>query len=136
MRIPSFSNIGFRMRRGDEILMYLLGLFSTWQILQIAGFPFSTWFTVLTVGYLVLTRGFSSFRKDWLLLSIALSTIITFGISMIAALPAGYLKASISSTAQWILIFIICIYMRRSSDDRCTSSFFRGLDLSCKIQIF
>lgn len=123
------------MRRGEEILMYLLGLFSTWQILQFAGFSLSTWLTVLTAGYLVLTRGFSHFRRDWLLTAMLLSVVATFGISMTAAIPAGYVKASISGTAQWIFIFIICVYMRRSNDDRCTSSFFRGLDLSCKVQI-
>lgn len=136
MRIPSFSNISFRMRRGDEILMYLLGLFSSWQILQFAGFSLSTLLTVFTAGYLILTHGFSSFRKDWLLIAMPLSIIATFAVSMIASLPAGYIKASVSGTLQWGFIFIICIYMRQSSDTRCTSSFFRGLDLSCKVQIF
>lgn len=123
------------MRRGDETLMYLLGLFSTWQILQFAGISISTFLTVFTAAYLILTRGFSYFRKDWLLFAMGISAVATLGISLTAALPAGYIKASISGTLQWALIFIICIYMRRSHSDCGTDSFFRGLDLSCKVQI-
>lgn len=135
MRIPDLSNIGFRVRRGDEILMYLLGLFSTWQILQFAGFSLSTLLTVLTAGYLIFSRGFSYFRKDWLLIAIALSTFTTLGVSLLAELPSGYVKVSISGTLQWVLIFLICIYMHRSNNSHCTGSFFQGLDLSCKVQI-
>lgn len=127
------SGPAFRVRQPKEILLFLLGLFSTMQILQVGGFAISTWLTVLTVGYLVITQGFT-FRKDWILILYLACTLVTFLVSMVSSIPAGYKKASLMGTLQWLLIFILCIYMRRESTDTDTASFFRGFDWSCKIQ--
>lgn len=132
--MQKFSEIGIRVSRPKEILLFLLGLFSTLQILQLGGFALSTWLTVLTAGYLLLTQGFS-FRKDWLLLTTLLCIGITFVVSMISDIPAAYKKASLMNTVQWGLIFVICAYMRREQSDASTASFFRGFDWSCKIQL-
>ena len=61
------SPFGIRVRPPKETLLFLLGLVSTWQILEFAGFSLSTLLTLLTLGYLILTRGMD-FRKDPLLL--------------------------------------------------------------------
>ena len=132
--MQKFSEIGFRIRPPKEILLFLLGLFSTMQILQIGGVTLSTWLTVLTAGYLMLTQGFS-FRKDWLLLILLLCTGVTFAVSMFSDIPTGYKKASLMSTVQWGLIFIICAYMRQEQSNTSTASFFRGFDWSCRIQL-
>lgn len=89
--MEKFSEIGIRVRRPKEILLFLLGLFSTLQILQVGGFALSTWLTVLTAGYLLLTQGFS-FRKDWLLLTTFLCIGITFAVSMLSDIPGAYKK--------------------------------------------
>lgn len=130
----NFSDMGFRIRSPKENLLFLLGLFSTWQIVQVAGFSLSTWFTMLTAGYLLLTHGFD-FRKDWLLLTMLASAGITLTVSMVSDIPADYKKASLLGTVQWGLIFVICAYMRRENTDISTSAFFRGFDWSCKVQV-
>lgn len=130
----NFENMAFRRPRIDETLLFLLGLFSTMQILQFAGFPFSTWLTVLTVGYFFLTRGFS-FRRDWLLLATLISMIVTMGISLVSDIPGAYKKVAITGLLQWILIFLLCFYMRREETDCSVSVFLRGFDWSCRIQL-
>lgn len=130
----AFSEIGFAKKPPKEVLLFLLGLFSTTQILQVAGFAVSTWMTVLTAGYLLLTHGFD-FRKDIHLLILLLFTGITFAVSILADIPTGYKKASVISTLQWVLIFIICAYMRKDTDDSSTNTFFKGFDWSCKLQL-
>lgn len=129
-----FENMAFRRPRIDETLLFLLGLFSTMQILQFAGFPFSTWLTVLTVGYLFLTRGFS-FRRDWLLLATLVSMIVTMGVSLVSDIPAAYKKVAVTGLLQWILIFLLCFFLRREETDCSVSVFLRGFDWSCRIQL-
>lgn len=130
----AFSNLGFTKKPPKEILLFLLGLFSTLQILQVAGFALSTWLTVLTAGYFLITHGFD-FRKDLHLLAMAIFTCITFIVSMLADIPSDYKKASFTGTLQWILIFIICSYVRKENTDGCTKAFFTGFDWSCKVQL-
>lgn len=130
----NFENMAFRRPRIDETLLFLMGLFSTMQILQIAGFPFFTWMTVLAVGYLFFTRR-PAFRRDWLLLAIFAAMIITFVVSVISDIPAAYKKVAITGTVLWSLIFIIGFYMRSENTDRSVSAFLCGFDWSCRLQL-
>ena len=130
-----FSNIAFRRPRPNELLLFLLGLFSTWQIIQFKGFALSTWLTVLTAGYLLIT-GRPSFRKDWLFMAILASMGLTLAISMVSSIPADYKKVAITGVIQWGLVFIICMYVRCENTDTSASAFIRGFEWSCKIQLF
>ena len=129
-----FADMGFRVRPAKEYLLFLLGLFSTWQIIAVGGLAVSTWLTLLTAGYLLLTQEFA-FRRDWLLLGMLLSAGITFCVSMMANIPAGYTKASLVGTVQWVLIFAIYACVRRESTNDSADAFFRGFDWSCRIQL-
>lgn len=130
----TFSEIGFKKRPPKEILLFLLGLFSSMQILQLFGFALSTWLTILTVGYLLLTQGFD-FRKDWHLVLMAFFIIVTLAVSLLSTLPADYKKASVTNTIQWFLIFTICCYVRKENSSHCATAFLKGLDISCIIQL-
>lgn len=130
----TFSEIGFKKRPLKEILLFLMGLFSSMQILQFFGFAISTWLTVLTAGYLLLTQGFD-FRKDLHLLAMFLFTLVTFAVSMLSDIPADYKSASTTSTLQWVLIFLICAYVRKEKTGNCADAFLKGLDISCMIQL-
>lgn len=129
-----FENMAFRRPRTDEILLFLLGLFSTWQIVQFAGFPLFTWLTVLTAGYFLLTREFC-FPKDCLLLAMLAAMAITMVVSIISDIPAAYKKVALTGTALWTLVLFICFYVRRENNDHSTSVFLRGFDWSCRIQL-
>ena len=129
-----FADMGFRIRPPKEYLLFLLGLVSTWQILQVGGLALSTWLTVLTAGYLLLTRGFS-FKRDWLLLAMLASAGATLVVSMLSGIPGGYKKAALMGVIQWGLIFVICTYVRREDTDVSASAFLRGFDWSCRIQL-
>lgn len=129
-----FEDIAFRRPRTDEVLLFLLGLFSTWQIVQFAGFPLFTWLTVLTVGYFFLTRGFS-IRKDGLLLALLAAFLITFGVSLLSDIPADYKKSSLTGTVLQFLVIIMAFFARRESADGSVSAFLRGFDWSCRIQL-
>ena len=130
----SFSELGFRVKPPKQTLLFLLGLFSTIQILQVAGFAVSTYLAVLTAGYLLLTQGFD-FRRDWHLLGILFFTGVTFTVSMLSDLPAGYKTASLTATIQWGILFIICAYMRKETSDGALRAFARGFDWSCRLQL-
>lgn len=129
-----FEDIAFRRPRTDTALLFLLGLFSTWQIVQIAGFPLSTWLAVLTVGYLCLTREWS-IRRDGLLLTILGSLVITLAVSMTAKIPVSYKKVSLTGTALWLFVILLAFHVRREDGDRSASAFLRGMDWSCRIQL-
>lgn len=129
------SDVSFRLGSPKELLLFLLGLFSTWQILQVAGLALSTWITVITTVYLLLTQGLY-FRKDWLLLSMLASALLTFAVSMISDIPSGYKKPALMGILQWALIFIACCYMRKEQTASAVNSFMKGFDWSCRIQLF
>ncbi len=131
----NLSNIAFRRPRPNELLLFLLGLFSTWQIVQFKGLALSTWLTVLTVGYLILTRK-PSFRKDWILFATLISTAITLAVSMVSTIPADYKKVAVTGLIQWGLAFLLCMYLRCESLDTSTSAFLQGFEWSCKVQLF
>jgi len=128
-----FSQWGIRVRPPKETLLYLLGLVSTWQILEFAGFSLSTWLTFLTLGYLVITRGLD-FRKDWLLLTMLLTSVVTTVVSLTANLPGGYVKAAISGFIQRIAVVLTCFCACRD-DRKGGDAFLEGFNLSCFVQI-
>lgn len=128
-----FSQWGIRTRPPKETLLYFLGLSSTWQILQVAGFSLSTWLTFLVLGYLIITRGLD-FRKDWLLLSMLLASVATTAISLVAEIPDGYLKASLSGFVQRLAVILTCFYACRD-DRKGGDAFLDGFRLSCYVQI-
>jgi len=129
-----FSQWGIRVRPPKETLLFLLGLFSTWQILSVAGFSLSTWFTFLTLGYLVLTRGLD-LRKDWLLLAMLVSCLVTTGLSLFANLPGGYVKAAITGVIQRFAVLLLGFYACRD-DRKGGNAFLTGFRFSCHVQIF
>lgn len=129
-----FEDMAFRRPRTEEVLLFLLGLFSTMQIVQIAGFPVFTLLSVLTAGYFVLTRGFY-FRKDWLLLATFAAMVVTLVVSMVSDLPTDYKKVAFTGTILWFFVLFICCYVRRENTDHFASVFLRGFDWSCRIQL-
>ena len=129
-----FEDMAFRRPRTEEVLLFLLGLFSTWQIVQVAGFPVFTLLSVLTAGYFLLTRGFS-IRKDFLLLATFAVMMVTLVVSQLSDLPAGYKKVSFTGTVLWFLVTIICFYVRRENTDSMSGVFLCGFDWSCRIQL-
>ena len=128
-----FSQWGIRVRPPKETLLFLLGLVSTWQILEFAGFSLSTWLTFLTLGYLVITRGLD-FRKDWLLLSMLFTCLVTTAVSFGANLPNGYVKAAISGFAQRLAVLLTCLYACRD-DRKGGEAFLDGFRISCHVQL-
>ena len=129
-----FSRWGIRIRPPKETLLFFLGLFSTWQILSVAGFSLSTWLTFLTLGYLVVTRGLD-FRKDWLLVMLLGGCFVTTGISLFAQLPGGYVKASLSGFVQRLAVLLTGLYACRD-DRKGGDCFLTGFRFSCHVQIF
>lgn len=128
-----FSQWGRPVRPPKETLLFLLGLVSTWQILNLAGFSLSTWLTFLTLGYLVITRGMD-FRKDWLLLSMLLASFATTAVSLMADLPGGYVKVAISGFAQRLAVILTCVYACRDNR-KGGDAFLKGFTISCYVQI-
>lgn len=124
---------GIRIRPPKETLLFLLGLVSTWQILEFAGFSLSTLMTFLTLGYLILTRGMD-FRKDPLLLLLIPASMITTGISLFAQLPGGYVKAALSGFLQRLAVLLTCLYACRD-DRKGGDAFLEGFTLSCYVQL-
>ena len=127
------SPFGIRVRPPKETLLFFLGLVSTWQILEFAGFSLSTLMTLLTLGYLILTRGMD-FRKDPLLLLLIPACVITTGVSLFAQLPAGYTKAAITGFVQRLAVLLTCLYACRD-DRKGGDAFFEGFTLSCYVQL-
>ncbi len=115
-------------------LFFLLGLVSTWQIVQIAGFAASTVVTVLTAGYLLLTREFV-FPKDRILLVLLLTTCLTAVVSLFSDIPIAYKKTALTGAVQWGLLFVLCAYMLQETHGHTTGWFFRGFDWSCRVQL-
>lgn len=128
------SKLGFRVARADETLLFLLGLFSTWQIVQVAGFSVSTLLTVLVAGYLVFTRE-PAIRKDWLLFCLLISYAVTTVLSLFLEIPSGYKKTALINFIQWILVFVVVMYTTQHQSSQLASTFLRGFSWSCRIQL-
>lgn len=130
----ALANLKIRIPRTEEALLFLLGLVSTWQILQLFGFSFSTLLSILAAGYFVLTRR-PVFRRDWLLIGLLIAYSATTILSLFTSLPFDYKKTAITGYIQWIVIFLICIYAAQGKTERKISVFFKGFQWSCRIQL-
>ena len=134
MRIPPLNSHGLRIRRGDEVLMFLLGLVSTWQILQIAGFAMSTWLTAVSLLYMILSRP-AAFRKDRLAFLLLLLNITTLAVSFFTDLPSNYEITALFTFLQWFLVYALFMYCTQEASIPAVDSFLNGFDWSCRIQL-
>ena len=126
--------LGIRAARLDESLLFLLGLFSTWQIVQFMGCAVSTWLTVAACGYFAVTRK-PAFRRDYLMLCLLICYCVSVAVSVFVPIPAAYKKTSVMRFAQWLAIFVLAGYLRADEQSDAGFYFLKGLDWSCRIQL-
>ena len=121
-------------------LYFLLGLVSTMQILALFGFSLSTVVTGLVIVYAAAEWYFNrsfSFEYKWIILLLAVFDLITTVVALLSGtLLDGYTKRAITSFIQIALILLV-VGIRRTEErvPNHTDWFFRGFDLSCKIQL-
>lgn len=128
------QHLGVRTARIDEFILFVLGLFSSWQIVQVAGFALFTPLLLLVMLYFLLSRK-PIFRRDrmlWILLIFySISTIL----SPFQEMKSGYKSAAIMAFVQWIAAVIICQYATQSDKMDGAGAFLKGFDWSCYVQI-
>ena len=121
--------------RQDAALMFLLGLISTWQILQVAGIALSTLLTLVLMVYFIFLRK-PVVRQDKTILLLAVLYTITTVLSLFVGFNGnGFLKASLIGYVQWIGALVLCYYVSRESKQQASDAFMIGLDWSCRVQL-
>lgn len=128
------SHLGIRTARLDEALLFLLGLFSTWQIIQFAGFSVATLLTLALMFYFVLSRK-PAVRKEPVLVLLLIGYTITTVLALFWETSGGYKKTAISNYIQWFGALIICHYATKKNNTDGSGAFLRGFDWSCRVQL-
>lgn len=128
------QHLGVRTSRLDELILFALGLFSSWQIVQIAGFALFTPLLLAVMLYFVLSRK-PVFRRDRVLWAMLIFYTVTTILSPLQDIKSGYKSAAIMAYAQWIAAVVICQYASQSEKMDGTKSFLKGFDWSCYVQL-
>ena len=123
--------------RQDAKLVFLLGLVSTWQIIQVAGFTLSTLMTFgIMLYFLLLSRPALRQNKTVTVLAIlyTVTTLLCFTIRFNGA-GAAFQKTAVLGYLQWMGVLIICAYAGRENKMEVSKALLLGLDWSCRIQL-
>lgn len=116
----------------EEKMFFLYGVFSTMQIISVFGFTVFSLFTYMLCLYFVLKKKRVSIY-DKLIFVYAVLILLTTSCNMFMNLTSkSYQNKAIISLIN--MLAVIAVYVYGNSKDN-VQSFFKGFDLSCKIQL-
>lgn len=117
-----------------NILFYLLGIFTTIQLLSIAGLTLFNIFLICTV---VITFVFCAKRIkiDIFFLFSSIITVVTILLSVSnGSLTDGFKKAALVGGITYCLVLVL--YLIMNTNARYASELLRGFNISCKLTLF
>lgn len=121
----------------SSTLLFLMGLFSTFQIIEIKGISVFTWLLFVFVAYTLFTTKKIKYGKNlWYIIGyIILITISEFMIFTIN-LDNSVLWVATSIKKYLIqLVIVIAFFLIRSKPDERVNTFIKGLHYSCLIEL-
>ena len=114
-----------------EIMFFLLGIFSTMQLLSIAGLTLFNICLLSTVFIIILER---KWKYDSYFFLSALACLVTFFLSYRnAALTDGFRKTAITGGITYLLILILYLIMQ--TRPKYAKKLLKGFEVSCKITL-
>ena len=127
------NRIKIEQKKFDNILFFLLGLFSTMQIVTVFNVTLFLVISYITLIYMLITCKKVQIRDHIIVIylaTIVFSFVLNFCMS---TLTSGYQIKSIMALIN--VIVIILIYIMSNNDRKKTMSFIKGFEWSCKIQL-
>ena len=131
----SLSN--YQSKNISSILLFLMGLFSTFQIIEIKGISVFTWLLFVFVAYTLFTEKKFKYGKSlWyvngylLLLTISEFMIFTINLDNSNLWVAASLKKYLIQ-----LVLVLAFFLIRSKSDERVDAFIKGLHYSCLIEL-
>lgn len=115
-----------------NILLYMMGVFSTMYIISIGGVPISTWLALLSIIVIIVLRGKMILLGDKWFFAFLCAAALTTIISLFS--DPTYLGTQIITFGVMAIIYF-CVAQMKLLPDRSISVFFYGLRLSCVLHI-
>lgn len=124
-----------QIKKLEQKLPYLLGIFSTLQIISIMGITVYNWLLMISFIYMMYTKKLCIKKNDLVLIFLIMSFITIITGCCFNGLRVDYFKKNVISGIQLIMVLVIYIlsYNNRSIF---INKFIKGFNASCYIQLF
>lgn len=124
-----------QIKKLEQGLPYLLGIFSTLQIISIMGVTVYNWLLVLSFIYMIYTKKLCIKKNDLILIFLIVSFITIVTGCCFNGLRVDYFKKNVVSGIQLIMVLVIYI-LSYSNKSIFINRFIKGFNVSCYIQLF